>query len=81
MSDNNLGELVHPRHCLVSVSTDKTQLALTFKSQERTPVTIVLPLTGAAGLQRQLAQSLYILGVRPVARQDKPAAEPAPVAN
>ena len=81
MSDNNIGELVRPRHCRVSVSTDKTELAFTFQSEERTPITIVLPLIGAAGLQRKLAQSLYLLGVRPVASQDQPASEPAPVAN
>jgi hypothetical protein len=38
-------------------------------------VSIVLPLEGAAGLQRKLAQSLYLLGVRPIANQDTPPPE------
>jgi hypothetical protein len=77
MSDNNLGEIIRPGHCRVSVSADKKELAFTFGSTERTPVTMILPILGAAGLQRQLAQCLYILGVRQVTTHDKPVAEPA----
>ena len=77
MSDNNLGEIIRPGHCRVSVSADTKELAFTFGSKERTPVTMILPILGAAGLQRQLAQCLYLLGVRPVTTQDKPVAEPA----
>ncbi len=65
MSDISFGEMLRPLHCRVSVSEDKAHLALTFECKERTPVTIVLPMTGAVGLQRKLAQSLYLLGVRP----------------
>ncbi len=87
MSDNNLGEIIRPRHCRVSVSADKKELAFTFGSEDRTPITMVLPILGAAGLQHQLAQCLYLLGVRPVPKQaqEQPAteaaAEPAPVTN
>ena len=81
MTDNNLGDIIRPRHCRVSVSADKTELAFTFGSEERTPTTMVLPILGAAGLQQQLAHCLYLLGVRPVAQRDKPAAAPAPLAN
>ena len=77
MSDNNLGEIIRPGHCRVSVSADKTELAFTFGSKERAPITMILPILGAAGLQRQLAQCLFILGVRQVTTQDKPDAEPA----
>ena len=79
MSDNNLGEIIRPDHCRVSVSADKTELAFTFGSRERAPITMVLPISGAAGLQRQLAQCLYILGVRQMAAQNKSAAEPAAI--
>ena len=81
MSDNNLGEIIRPRHCRVGVSADKKELAFTFGSEDRTPITMVLPILGAAGLQHQLAQCLYLLGVRPVPKEDKPAVEAAPAAN
>jgi len=77
MTNTNLGEVVHPRHCRVSVSADKTQLAFTFQSETRTPLTIVLPLIGAAGLQRQLAQCLFLLGVRPKAKEVDAGTKPA----
>ena len=79
MSDNNLGEVIRPDHCRVSVSADKRELAFTFGSRDRTPITMVLPILGAAGLQRQLAQCLYLLGVRQVTTQDKPVAETATI--
>ena len=72
----DLGETIYPRHCRVSVSADKAKLALTFQFQDRAPLTVVLPLLGAAGLSHRLAQCLHLLGVRPV----KPAEE-APAAN
>jgi hypothetical protein len=81
MANNNLGEVIRPDHCRVSVSTDKTELAFTFGSRERTPITMVLPILGAAGLQRQLAQCLYLLGVRQVTTQDKTVAESATTPN
>jgi hypothetical protein len=89
MSDINFGEVIRPRHCRVSVSADKKELAFTFGSEDRTPITMVLPILGAAGLQRQLAQCLFLLGVRPASARARPAAEPtdeaapaaAPVAN
>ena len=79
MANNNLGEVIRPDHCRVSVSADKRELAFTFGSRERTPITMVLPILGAAGLQRQLAQCLYLLGVRQVTTQDKPVAETATI--
>jgi len=65
MSQSDFGDLIQPRHCRVSVSPDKTKLALTFRSEDRSPVTVVVPMAGAMGLQRQLAQGLYLLGARP----------------
>jgi hypothetical protein len=84
MSDVNFGEMLRPLHCRVSVSEDKAQLALTFECKDRPPVSIVLPMAGAVGLQRKLAQSLYILGVRPPAKPAQadvkpPQAEVSPV--
>ena len=61
---NDPGEFLYPRHCRVGVSPDKSQIAITFSSEDRTPLTVVLPILGAAGFQRNLAQCLYILGVR-----------------
>jgi hypothetical protein len=81
MSDINLGDVIRPRHCGVSVSTDKKELAFTFGSEDRTPITMVLPILGAAGLQQQLAQRLYLLGVRPVPAKDQATAEPSPAAH
>ena len=77
MSDINLGEVIRPRHCRVGVSADKTELAFTFAAEDRTPVTMVLPILGAAGLQRQLAQCLYLLGVRPAPARERPPDGPA----
>jgi hypothetical protein len=81
MSDINLGEIIRPRHCRVSVSADKKELAFTFGSEDRTPITMVLPILGAAGLQQQLAPCLYLLGVRPVPAKDQATAKPATAAN
>lgn len=75
------GELSYPHHCRVSVSPDKTQLALTFRGDSSAPFTIVLPIAGAAGLQRKLTQSLYILGVQSTAGQDAQAVSPVPSAS
>jgi hypothetical protein len=72
MSDQVPGEFLYPRHCRVGVSPDKSQLAFTFSSEDRAPLTVVLPLLGAAGFQRNLAQCLYLLGVRPVVNKDAP---------
>jgi hypothetical protein len=65
MSNNNLGEVIQPTHCRASGSFDKTKVALTFESENRTPVTIVIPLAGAVDLQRNLAQALYIMTAKP----------------
>jgi hypothetical protein len=70
MSEQNSGDFLYPRHCRVGVSPDKTQLALTFSSEDRAPLTVVLPVLGAASFQRNLAQCLYLLGVRPVSKKD-----------
>jgi hypothetical protein len=64
MLNDGLGELLHPRFCRVSVSSDKTQIVLTFQSPERTPLTIALPLIGAAELLHKVGASLHVLGVR-----------------
>ncbi len=73
MSATNLGHVVRPRHCRVSVSADRKELALTFRGDGQAEVTLVLPLLGAAGLQRRLAQTLYLLGVRPATGPNAPA--------
>lgn len=67
MPDNNFGEIIQPLHCRASASGDKKNIALTFQSKDRQPVTVVLPVAGAVGLQRHLAQALYILTAQPVA--------------
>lgn len=79
MSDNSFGEIIQPIHCRASASSDKTKLALTFQSQDRTPLTVVLPLAGAAGLQRSLAQAIYILTAKPPAA-DAPVMQPVAAA-
>ena len=66
MSETAMGEIHHPQHCRVSASPDRKQLALTFQVPGREPVTIVLPLLGAASMQHRMAQTLHMLGVRPV---------------
>jgi hypothetical protein len=80
MPDNSFGEISLPLHCRVSASGDRKKVALTFQCPDRTPVTVVLPIAGAAGLQRKLAQALYILTAKPpvadVPVADGPAAEP-----
>jgi hypothetical protein len=67
MSDNSFGEIIQPVHCRASASADKTKVALTFQCQERAPITVILPLRGAAILQRNLAQAIFILAARPPA--------------
>lgn len=74
---DDVGETIHPGHYRVSVSQDKAQLALTFHSQGRTPLTVILAMPGAAGLQRKIARSLYMLGVGEAAAQDRHASNPA----
>jgi hypothetical protein len=81
MSDASLGEIIRPLHYRLSVSADRKEIAVTFQGQDAAPVTFALPLLGAAGLQRKLAQSLYLLGVRPVTNAGKAAAEPAAMAG
>ena len=73
--------VLYPTHCRVAVAQDKSSLAFTFTAEQREPVTIVLPLAGAVGLQRKLAQSLYLLGVRPLPAKSAAAAQPAPDAQ
>jgi hypothetical protein len=74
MSDNSFGEIIQPVHCRASASSDKTKVALTFQCQDRAPITVMLPVAGAAVLQRNLAQAVFILRAKP------PAAAPeAPV--
>lgn len=79
MSTDQAALILRPRHVQVSVSPEKTRLALTFRSDDQPPVTILLPVAGAAGLQRRLAQSLQLLGLQapspsPVRQDAAPAA-------
>jgi hypothetical protein len=78
MADNSFGEVILPIHCRASATADKTRLALTFQCPDRIPITLMLPLAGALGLQRNLAQALYILTAKPPAAAQAPAAEPEP---
>jgi hypothetical protein len=75
MSDNSFGEVIQPFHCRASAAGDKTKLALTFQCHGRPPLTVVLPVAGAAILQRNLAQALYILTAKPPA-EDAPVQQP-----
>ena len=75
--DPKLGEILYPRNCRVGVSPDKSQLAFTFTSPTHSPVTLVLPLAGAVGLQQKLARSLILLGVRPLPPRRKGAPQTA----
>jgi hypothetical protein len=79
MSDTSFGEVIRPSYCRVSVSADRSQLALTFRGPDQSPLTLLLPLLDAAGLQHKLAHSLHLLGVRPVSTQDKSATEPVAI--
>lgn len=74
---DDVGETIHPRDYRVSVSQDKAELALVFHSQGRTPLTVILAMPGAAGLQRKLARCLYMLGIRTATAKDGHAADPA----
>jgi hypothetical protein len=91
VSGTPLENLLYPRHCRVSVSADKKQLAFTFSFMDQPPINIALPIEGAAGLQRNLAQCLFLLGVKLAPRTepassaqpapDQPAAGPGPTAD
>jgi hypothetical protein len=74
MSNNSLGEIIQPFHCIASGTRDKANVALTFQCEDRTPVTIILPTAGAVILQRNLAQALYLLSAKAPAA----AVEPVP---
>jgi hypothetical protein len=81
MADYDPGEILHPRHCRVSASPDRSQLALTFDTQDRKPITVVLPMAGALGLQRNLAQTIYLLTkMARAAESQKATAEASPAA-
>jgi hypothetical protein len=80
MSDTNMGEIILPLHCRVSGSADKTKVALTFQSQDREPLTFILPLANVVALQRHLAQTVFIMTAKPPAPGAEPGAEPAPSA-
>ena len=75
MPDSNFGEVIQPFHCRASAAGDKTKLALTFQCHGRPPLTVILPVAGAAILQRNLAQALYILTAKPPA-EDAPVQQP-----
>jgi hypothetical protein len=76
MADNSFGEIIQPIHCRASASGDKTKFALTFTCQDRAPITVVLPVAGAAGLQRNLAQALYVLTGKPPSAAEVAVLEP-----
>ena len=80
MTDRKQAQILHPTHCRASGSPDRTKLALTFLSQDHAPITLVLPVAGAAGLQRKLAQSLYLLtaGSRAIKAKEQPGEATAP---
>ena len=78
MSDPNAGTVLFPRHVRVSVSPDRSQLAFTFGFENQPPVTMALPTQGAVVLQRNLTQSLVLLGMMQMPGQVVPPAEPAP---
>ena len=65
MTAQSLGEVFYPQYCRVSVSKDRSQLAFTFQGNDRSPLSIVLPMAGAAGFERQLAQCLFIVNSKP----------------
>ena len=75
ISETRAGTIIHPTHCRFSGTADRSALALTFRGDEGPAHTVVMPVAGAAGLHRQLAQCLHLLGVRPVGTA--PAAEAA----
>ena len=64
MADPQMGEILYPQSCRIGASADGKQVALTFQVQDREPMTIVLPLLGAAGLLQRVGQVLHRLGVR-----------------
>ena len=66
MSDTTLGDLVHPRHCTVSVSPDRSQMALSFEFNDEPPLLVVLPVEGVVGFQRRLAESLLLIGAQSI---------------
>lgn len=65
MPDTHTGEIVYPRYCQASAARNGQQIALTFHADDRTPLTIVLPISGAAEFQRNLAQAIFLLTARP----------------
>ena len=79
MTAQNLGEVFYPQYCRVSVSKDRAQLAFTFQGKDRSPLSTILPMAGAAGLERQLAQCLFLVNAKPPEAAETPA-EPAPSA-
>ena len=81
MAQANLGSITHPTHCEVSGSSDCKQIALTFRGDGFAPVSIVLPVLGAAELQQKLFRSLLLLGVRAVPRGPADAGPLTPAAE
>jgi hypothetical protein len=79
MATQDLGELFYPQYCRVSMSKDRAQLAFTFQGKDRSPLSIILPMAGAAGLERQLAQCLFLVNSKPPEAAEA-VAEPAPTA-
>lgn len=81
MSDLDLGEMMQPRYCSVSLSPDRTKMAFTFQpAGEADPLVVILPIEAAVALERRLTENLLRLGTQyghagaPVA----PVHEPAP---
>ncbi len=78
MADPQMGEILYPQSCRIGASADGKQVALTFQVADREPLTVVLPLLGAAGLLQRTGQVLHRLGVRAKPRATTPATPAAP---
>ena len=72
--DPALGALYHPRHCTLSLSPDRSQVALSFGFVDQPPLVVVIPLDGLVGLQRRMAEGLLQMGTLPMDAGDTKAA-------
>ncbi|HYZ61941.1 MAG TPA: hypothetical protein VE650_05755 [Acetobacteraceae bacterium] len=78
MSEQTSPVILRPRHCRVSASPNRTEVALTFSVEGRPPMIVVLPAAGAARFQRNLAQSLLLLSAQTPAANPQPPVSPQP---
>ena len=75
MSESDAARLLTPRQFRISASADRALMALTFRTPDEAPSTVVLPVAGAAALHLKITRCLASLGVRAVPVQ---AGEPVP---